>query len=199
VTRRAGEIVCCTGSVRRDWRSHRRRHINLAGNRSRFPPPALESVVSRLISARSPSAPALEQLAEQITHFAAPAQRRGEISVRLYGEVQKEVVMETLARDYASTQPSDRARRFAIERPAARRARRVHGRQRNPFTRRLDSASNRPSLGSGIGYVRELGSLPLAFLNRAMKRLCTRHLARVVRLGVTDCSSRSPRQDLARS
>src|SRR6185437_8059633 len=67
-----------------------------------FPPPALESVVA----ARSPAArgklrAALNELADQDPLIdVRQDDERGEIAVSLYGEVQKEVIGETLARDY---------------------------------------------------------------------------------------------------
>jgi len=168
-----------------DWRSHRRRHINLQES---LPPstPALESVVRPVdLSQITSCGTALEQLAERITHFAAPAQRRGEISVRLYGEVQKEVVMKRWRVTTAIDATFDRADDLHRASGWHGRARRVMETTKSVLTRRLIPLRT-ASLGAASANVRELGSLPLAFYRR-LKRLCTRHLARVVRLEVTDC------------
>ena len=66
------------------------------------PAAALESVVRPTIQAKSPVLrTALEQLAEQDPLISLRQRNEaGEISVRLYGEVQKEVLSETLASEY---------------------------------------------------------------------------------------------------
>jgi ribosomal protection tetracycline resistance protein len=67
-----------------------------------FPPPALESVVApRSPAARNKLRAALNELADQDPLIdIRQDDERGEIAVSLYGEVQKEVIGETLARDY---------------------------------------------------------------------------------------------------
>jgi ribosomal protection tetracycline resistance protein len=67
-----------------------------------FPPPALESVVAPVDAGdRGRLRAALNELAEQDPLInVRQDDERGEISVSLYGEVQKEVIGETLARDY---------------------------------------------------------------------------------------------------
>jgi len=67
-----------------------------------FPPPALESVVApRSPAARNRLRAALNELADQDPLIdIRQDDERGEIAVSLYGEVQKEVIGETLARDY---------------------------------------------------------------------------------------------------
>src|SRR5215211_4349438 len=84
-----------------------------------FPMPALESVVRPADPARiTRLRGALEQLAEQ-DPLISLRQRddSGEISIRLYGEVQKEVVAETLVRDYGIEAWFGRSRTICIERP----------------------------------------------------------------------------------
>jgi ribosomal protection tetracycline resistance protein len=68
-----------------------------------FPPPALESVVRPLRGADGGRLrAALNELAEQDPLInVRQDDERGEISVSMYGEVQKEVIGETLAREYA--------------------------------------------------------------------------------------------------
>ena len=67
-----------------------------------FPAPALESVVApRSPAARGRLRAALNELTEQDPLIdVRQDDERGEIAVSLYGEVQKEVIGETLARDY---------------------------------------------------------------------------------------------------
>ncbi|MEA2673602.1 MAG: ribosomal protection tetracycline resistance protein [Chloroflexota bacterium] len=67
-----------------------------------FPPPALESVVAPVKAGEGGRLRvALNELAEQDPLInVRQDDERGEISVSLYGEVQKEVIGETLARDY---------------------------------------------------------------------------------------------------
>ena len=67
-----------------------------------FPPPALESVVApRSPAGRNKLRAALNELADQDPLIdIRQDDERGEIAVSLYGEVQKEVIGETLARDY---------------------------------------------------------------------------------------------------
>ena len=67
-----------------------------------FPAPALESVIApRSPAARGKLRAALNELADQDPLIdVRQDDERGEIAVSLYGEVQKEVIGETLARDY---------------------------------------------------------------------------------------------------
>ncbi len=84
-----------------------------------FPPPALESVVrpvepGRITRLRA----ALEELAEQDPLISLRQRNdEGEISVRLYGEIQKEVVLETLSREYGIGATFGPSRAICIERP----------------------------------------------------------------------------------
>ena len=84
-----------------------------------FPAPALESVVrpvepGQITRLRA----ALDQLAEQDPLISLRQRNEeGEISVRLYGEVQKEVVMETLAREYGVAVTFGPSQTICIERP----------------------------------------------------------------------------------
>ena len=68
---------------------------------TQFPPPTLESVVvASSFDDRAGLRDALEQLAEQDPLIDARQNADGELSVSLYGEVQKEVIEATLADDY---------------------------------------------------------------------------------------------------
>ena len=131
-----------------------------------FPAPTLESVVrpvepDQITRLRA----ALDQLAEHDPLISLRQRNdEGEISIRLYGEVQKEVVMETLARDYGVAVTFGPSQTICIERPVGTGAHaEIIFADGNPFYAtvgfRVESAGRR----SGIRYVRELGALPLAF------------------------------------
>jgi ribosomal protection tetracycline resistance protein len=89
------------------------------GEERQFPPPALESVVA----ARRPGESgrmraALNDLAEQDPLInVRQDDDRGEVSVSLYGEVQKEVIGETLAREYGVEVEFASTTTICIERP----------------------------------------------------------------------------------
>ncbi len=131
-----------------------------------FPAPALESVVrpvepGQITRLRA----ALEQLAEQ-DPLISLRQRNdaGEISIRLYGEVQKEVVMETLAREYGVAVTFGPSRTICIERPIGMGEHaEIIGEDGNPFYATVGLRVEPTERGGGIRYVRELGALPLAF------------------------------------
>jgi ribosomal protection tetracycline resistance protein len=84
-----------------------------------FPPPALESVVAvRKPAERGRLRAALNDLAEQDPLInVRQDDERSEISVSLYGEVQKEVIGETLARDYGVEVTFASTTTICIERP----------------------------------------------------------------------------------
>jgi ribosomal protection tetracycline resistance protein len=87
--------------------------------RRQFAPPTLESVV---VPARSEDAArlrdALGQLSEQDPLIAVRQDDRGELSVSLYGEVQKEVIQATLAADYDLAVEFRETTTVHVERPA---------------------------------------------------------------------------------
>jgi ribosomal protection tetracycline resistance protein len=131
-----------------------------------FPAPALESVVRPVEAGQiTRLRAALDQLAEQDPLISLRQRNdEGELSIRLYGEVQKEVVMETLSREYGVNVTFGPSQTICIERPVGTGE---HGEiifeNGNPFYAtvglRVESAERR----SGMRYVRDLGSLPLAF------------------------------------
>jgi ribosomal protection tetracycline resistance protein len=84
-----------------------------------FPPPALESVVRPRRGADGGRLrAALNELAEQDPLIdVRQDDERGEIAVSLYGEVQKEVIGETLAREYGVDVDFARTTTICIERP----------------------------------------------------------------------------------
>src|SRR5205823_2459819 len=131
-----------------------------------FPAPALESVVrpvepGQITRLRA----ALEELAEQDPLISLRQRNdEGEISIRLYGEVQKEVVMETLSQDYGVAVTFGPSQTICIERPVGTGEHaEVMREQGNPFYATVGFRVEPAGRGSGIRYVRELGALPLAF------------------------------------
>jgi ribosomal protection tetracycline resistance protein len=131
-----------------------------------FPAPTLESVVrpvepGQIARLRA----ALDQLAEQDPLIALRQRNdEGEISVRLYGEVQKEVVMETLAREYGVAVTFGPSRTICIERPLGTGEHaEVIFEGGNPFYATVGFRVEPAERESGIRYARELGALPLAF------------------------------------
>ena len=84
-----------------------------------FPPPALESVVApRSTAARGRLRAALNELAEQDPLIdVRQDDELGEIAVSLYGEVQKEVIGETLAREYGVEVTFAPTTTICVERP----------------------------------------------------------------------------------
>lgn len=131
-----------------------------------FPPPVLESVVSpvdpgQIATLRT----AMEQLAEQDPLISLQQRNEsGDLSVRLYGEVQKEVLEETLARDYGVRVNLGISQTICVERPIAMGEHvELLGENGNPFWATIGFRIEPGMPGTGIRYERELGSLPLAF------------------------------------
>src|SRR6185369_17375208 len=87
---------------------------------ARFPRPALEAVVvARRAEEQGSLRAALNQLAEQDPLIdVRQDDHRREISVSLYGEVQKEVIQATLEREYGIAADFRETTTVCIERPA---------------------------------------------------------------------------------
>jgi ribosomal protection tetracycline resistance protein len=131
-----------------------------------FPLPALESVVRPLdVGQITQLRTALEELAEQ-DPLISLRQRddQGEISIRLYGEVQKEVMAETLAREYGIEVAFELSRIICIERPVGAGTHvELMGENGNPLWATVGIRIEPGEPGSGIHYaVRESGSMPPA-------------------------------------
>ena len=131
----------------------------------RFAPPALESVIRPRACDDQPKLNgALEHLAEQdpLINIRRSA-RDGSISVRLYGEVQKEVIEATLEREYGVAVEFEPSRVLCIERVtgSGEAAEEMGG--DNPFFATIGILVEPAAVDSGIEYRRELGSLPPAF------------------------------------
>jgi ribosomal protection tetracycline resistance protein len=131
-----------------------------------FPVPALESVVRPIDPGQvTHLRAALEQLAEQDPLMTLRHRNEaGEISVRLYGEVQKEVITDTLAQEYGLAVTFGPSRTICIERVTGTGAHleRIFT-EGNPYYATLGFRIEPASPGSGIRYIRDLGALPLAF------------------------------------
>ncbi|MCW2506733.1 MAG: GTP-binding protein [Actinomycetia bacterium] len=131
-----------------------------------FAPPTLETVVvPSTPDAQGALRTALAQLAEQDPLIAVRQDDdRRELSVSLYGEVQKEVVQATLASEYGLDVRFTETTTICVERPArSGSAAQYLGKAPNPFVAtvglRVDPAPGDVSYRLGV----ELGCLPLAF------------------------------------
>jgi ribosomal protection tetracycline resistance protein len=141
---------------------------HLAGEHH-FAPPTLETVVfpvrpGELGALRS----ALAQLAEQDPLIGVRQDDvRREISVSLYGEVQKEVIQATLEGDYGLQVGFRETTTICVERPAGAGAAVERLKEPpNPFLATVGLRVEPAAAGSGIEFRRdevELGSMPFAF------------------------------------
>jgi ribosomal protection tetracycline resistance protein len=171
-----------------------RRHAN----RHRFAPPTLESVVvptdpgdgARLRTA-------LQQLAEQDPLIDVRVSFDGEASVSLYGEVQKEVIQATLARDFGIEAGFRETTQLHVERPlgAGTAVEPMHA-PTNPYNGTVGFRIEPAPDGSGVAFQLDVDhrSIPLFVYGTAEKFAASVH--RYVRdaLGeglfgwrVTDC------------
>jgi ribosomal protection tetracycline resistance protein len=131
-----------------------------------FPAPALESVVrpvdpGQITRLRT----ALEQLAEQ-DPLISLRQRNdvGELSVRLYGEVQKEVIADTLSRDFGLDVTFGPSQTICIERLIdTGNDLETIGQDGNPFFATAGFQVQPAAPGTGIQFVCNLGMMPTAF------------------------------------
>lgn len=159
----AGEIVRLHGlrdAQVDDWIGAVPHSRRMAG--ATFRRPTLESIVS-------PWSPglfaALQRLAEGDPLIAVRQDdRRRELSVRLYGEVQKEVIAATLASEFGLDVSFASSRIVCIERPTGTGAAiDPIGTPENPFAAGLGVRLEPSEPGSGIVFRRPSGALPLAF------------------------------------
>ena len=137
------------------------------GRAQHFPPPALESVVRMQDPRLAPRLhDALQQLAEQDPLISIRQEKRGggEVSVRLYGEVQKEFIAATLANDFGLEAHFEPSQIVCIERlTGSGYAIEYMGQEGNPFVGTVGMRVDPGSLDSGITFHRPSGALPLAF------------------------------------
>ncbi|MEO3812248.1 translation factor GTPase family protein [Sphaerisporangium sp. B11E5] len=134
-----------------------------------FAPPTLETVVVPCRPAdRAALHAALTQLAEQDPLIDLRQDDvRQEVSVSLYGEVQKEVIQSTLAGDYALDVTFHETTTICVERPVGGGAAvEIIDRDPNPFLATVGLRVEPGPPGSGVrfGLEVELGSLPHAFM-----------------------------------
>jgi ribosomal protection tetracycline resistance protein len=134
-----------------------------------FAPPTLETVVIPCCPAdKGALHVALTQLAEQDPLINLRQDEiRQEISVSLYGEVQKEVIQATLANEFGVDVSFRETTTICVERPVgAGAAVETIGKEPNPFLAtvglRIEPAPTNSGVEFRLGV--ELGSLPLAFL-----------------------------------
>ncbi|MFI7279429.1 GTP-binding protein [Micromonospora chersina] len=137
--------------------------------RRHFAPPTLETVVEPVRPADRPALhTALTQLAEQDPLInLRQDDRRQEIAVSLYGEVQKEVIEATLADDYGVPVTFRETTTVCVERVVgAGAAVEWIGRDPNPFLGTVGLRVEPGPAGGGVEFRLgiELGSMPLAFL-----------------------------------
>ncbi|WP_312024784.1 TetM/TetW/TetO/TetS family tetracycline resistance ribosomal protection protein [Nonomuraea sp. WAC 01424] len=132
-----------------------------------FAPPSLETVVRPRLPGHEPRLhAALIALAEQDPLIATRTLPGGETSVLLYGEVQKEVIGETLARDFDVEAVFEPSRPVYFERPSGTGEAREEMRHAGgAFMATVGLRVEPVAPGSGVVYRLEvdLGSLPLAF------------------------------------
>ncbi len=134
-----------------------------------FAPPTLETVVvPRRPADKGRLHAALAQLAEQDPLINLRQDDiRNEISVSLYGEVQKEVVAATLASDFGVAVSFRESTTIHIERPAGTgAAAECIGAPGNPFLAAVGLRIEPGAAGSGVRYQvagDRLGSMPVAF------------------------------------
>jgi ribosomal protection tetracycline resistance protein len=136
--------------------------------RHQFAPPTLETVVVPCRPAdRGALHAALTQLAEQDPLInLRQDDLRQELSVSLYGEVQKEVIQATLADDFGVDVDFRESTTICVERPAGTgAAAEILHQEPNPFLATVGLRVERARPGSGVQFRLEveLGSMPYAF------------------------------------
>jgi ribosomal protection tetracycline resistance protein len=140
-----------------------------AGERHHFPPPTLETVVVPRDNAdRAALHLALGRLAEQDPLInLRQDERRRELHVSVYGEVQKEVIEATLLADFGLEAEFRETTTICVERPVGTGAavERIK-RGENPFLATVGLRVEPAPPGSGVRYTREIGvhgTMPPAF------------------------------------
>ncbi|MFG2478950.1 GTP-binding protein [Streptomyces fagopyri] len=173
-----------------------------------FSPPTLETVVvPRRPSDRGALHLALTQLAEQDPLInLRQDELRGQVSVSLYGEVQKEVVQATLADEFGVEVLFRETTPLCVERPVGSGAAvEFNGKDPNPFLATVGLRIDPAPAGSGVEFRLEveLGAMPYAFF-KAVEDTVRETLTQGIHgWQVTDCtvtmthSGYSPRQSHA--
>ncbi len=155
-----------------------------------FAPPTLETVVvPRRRADKRALRVALGQLAEQDPLIGL--RQDEELSVSLYGEVQKEVIEATLADDYGIDVTFRESTTICIERPVGSGAAvETMDHDGNPFLATVGLRVDPAPAGAGVKFCLEveLGSMPFAFF-RAVEETVTEALQQGVHgWRVTDCT-----------
>jgi ribosomal protection tetracycline resistance protein len=160
--------------------------------RYRFGPPTLETVVVPLSPGdKGPLRVALAQLAELDPLIdVRQDDARQELSVSLYGEVQKEVIQATLANDFGVEVDFRETTTICIERPVGTGAAvEILREPPNPFLATVGLRIEPAAVDSGVEFRLEveLGSMPLAFF-RAVEDTTRETLQQGIHgWRVTDC------------
>jgi ribosomal protection tetracycline resistance protein len=163
------------------------------GAEHHFAPPTLETVVVPARPAdKGALRVALAQLAEQDPLIGLRQDdTRGELSISLYGEVQKEVVQATLASEYGLEVHFRETTTICVERPVGTGAAVERLREPpNPFLATVGLRVEPAAVGSGVEFriEAELGSMPLAYF-RAVEDTVRETLRQGLRgWEVTDCT-----------
>jgi ribosomal protection tetracycline resistance protein len=158
-----------------------------------FAPPTLETVVAPTSGASKGALhAALAQLAEQDPLIDLRQDDvRQEISVSLYGEVQKEVIQQTLASEFGIDVEFRETTTICIERPAGTgAAAEIMGEPSNPFQATIGLRIDPAPVNSGIEFRLEveLGSIPLPF-HKAVEETTLQTLRQgLCGWQVTDCT-----------
>ncbi|MGW6207959.1 GTP-binding protein [Streptomyces sp. NPDC055089] len=167
--------------------------IRAAATRHHFAPPTLESVVAAAPPAsRGELHFALAQLAEQdpLINLRQDDIRK-EVSVSLYGEVQKEVIQATLAEEFGIDVTFRGTTTICLEKPSGTgSAFEIIDKDDNPFLATVGLRVDPAPPGSGVTYRLEveLGSMPYSLM-RAVEETVTETLAQgLYGWRVTDCT-----------
>jgi len=164
-----------------------------ASERHHFAPPTLETVVVPCRPAdRGALHVALAQLAEQDPlNNLRQDDIRQEVSVSLYGEVQKEVVQATLANDFGVDVTFRESTTICIERPAGTGAAfEIIGKDPNPFLATVGLRIEPAAIDTGVEFRLEveLGSMPFAFFKAVEETVRETLLQGIHGWQVTDCT-----------
>ena len=133
-----------------------------------FAPPTLETAVAAVAAKdKGRLHAALDQLAEQDPLINLRQDDvRGELYVSLYGEVQKEVIQDTLANEFGLAVTFNRTTTICVERPLSTGTAIEIGKQYDPFLATIGLRVQAAAHGSGAQYRvanEALGHMPAAF------------------------------------
>jgi ribosomal protection tetracycline resistance protein len=164
-----------------------------------FAPPTLESVVVAVDAGDDARLRvALVQLAEQDPLINVRRDASGELSVSLYGEVQKEVIEATLATDFGLAVGFRETTTIYIERPVGSgKATEILHAEGNPFLATIGLRVDPAAAGSGVDFRLDVdvGTVPLYVYKRveSFRELMAQYVCETLREGrfgwqVTDCT-----------